>query len=92
MNVSGDNNLCFFHCVAVHQGGNWRRYERDAQKLLNDYCMHFDIIHSAFTGVNLFDFVDLKDFFKINLIVYELEGRVAKLIQRSRKLYSETMR
>ena len=31
-------------------------------------------------------------FFKINLIVYELEGRVAKLFQRSREIYSETMR
>ena len=54
--------------------------------------MHFEITYSAFTGVNLSDFVDLKDFFKINLVAYELEEGVAKLVQRSRELYSETMR
>ena len=54
--------------------------------------MHFDVVYNAFTGANLSDFVDLKNFFKINLVVYELEGGVAILIQRSRELYSETMR
>ena len=33
--------------------------------------------------MNLFDFVGVEDFFKINLIGYELEGNVAKLVQRS---------
>ena len=42
--------------------------------------------------MNLVDFVDLEDFFKINLVAYELEEEVAKLVQRSRELYSETMR
>ena len=54
--------------------------------------MHFDIVPNTFVGVNLVDFIDLEDFFKINLVVYELEEGVAKLIQRSRELYSETMR
>ena len=36
------------------------------------------ITHSL--GVNLFDFVDLEDFFKINLVAYELEEGVAKLV------------
>ena len=31
-------------------------------------------------------------FFKINLVAYELEEGVAKLVQRNRELYSETMR
>ena len=70
--------------MAVHQGGNRRRYERDAQKLLNDYCMHFETTYNAFTGVNLSDFADLEDFFKISLVAYELEEGVAKLVQRSR--------
>ena len=54
--------------------------------------MHFEITCSAFTDVNLSDFVDLEDFFKINLVAYELEERVVKLVQRSRGLYSKTMR
>ena len=61
MNVSGDNNLCFFRCLAVHQGGDMNVMLR---KLFNDYCMHFETTYNAFTGVNLSDFVDLKDFFQ----------------------------
>ena len=93
-NVSGNDNLCFFRCVAVHRGSGrwWWRCEREAKKLFNDYCMHFNIVPNTFVGVNLVDFIDLEDFFKINLVVYELEEGVAKLIQRSRELYSETMR
>ena len=92
MNVSGDNDLCFFQFLAVHRDGDRRWYERNAQKLFNDYCTHFEIVYNAFTGVNLSDFVDFEDFFKINLVVYELEGGVAKLVQRSWALYFETMR
>ena len=93
-NVSGDDNLCYFRCLAVHRGSGrwWRRCEREAKKLFKDYCMHFNIIPNTFVGVNLVDFIDLEDFFKVNLVVYKLEERVAKLIQRSRELYSETMR
>ena len=54
--------------------------------------MHFEIVNNAFTGVNLSDFADLEDFFKINLVVYELEEKVAKLVKRSRELYSKTIR
>ena len=54
--------------------------------------MHFNIVYNAITGVNLSNFVDLENFFKINLVVYELEGGDAKLIQRSWELYSETIR
>ena len=84
VSVSGDNNLCFFQCLAVHRGCDKRWYERDAQELFNDYCMHFEITYNAFTGVNLSDFVDLKDFSKVNLVAYVLEKGVAKFIQRSR--------
>ena len=71
VNVLGDNNLCFFRCLAVHHGSGWWwwRYERDAQKLFNDCCMHFEITYNTFTGVNLSDFVDLENFFKINLLL-----------------------
>ena len=48
----------FFQNLAVHRGGDTRWYERDAQKLFNGFCMHFDIVYNAFTGVNLSDFVD----------------------------------
>ena len=91
-NVSGNDNLCFFRCLAVHRGADRRWYERETKKLFNDYCMHCNIVPNTFVGVNLVDFIDLEDFFKVNLVVYELEEGVGKLIQRSRELYSETMR
>ena len=46
--------------------------------------MHFDIAYNSFTGVNLSDFVDLKDFFKINLVANELKKGIAKLLYVSR--------
>ena len=94
-NVSGDDNLCFIRCLAVHRGSGrwwWWRYEHETKKLFNDYCMHFNTVPNTFVGVNLSGFIDLEDFFKINLVVYELEEGVAELIQRSWELYSETMR
>ena len=71
-NVSGDDNLCFFRCLAVHQGADRRRCKREAKKLFNDYCVYFNVVPNTFVGVNLSDFVDLEDFFKIYL-VYELK-------------------
>ena len=91
-NVSGDDSLHFFRCSAVYQGANTRRCKREAKKLFNDYCVHFNVGSNDFVGVNLFDFVGLENFFKINLIAYELEESAAKLIHRSRELYSETMK
>ena len=73
-NVSADDNLCFFRCLAVYQGAHRRRCEREAKKLFNDYGFHFNIVPYNFVGVNLFNFVELEDFFKIDLIAYELEG------------------
>ena len=42
--------------------------------------------------MNVFNFVCLKIFFKINLIAYELEGSVAKLVQRSWELNFESIK
>ena len=44
-----------------------------------------------FQGVFLIDFPEIEDFFEINIVVYELQDKKAKLIQRSRELYDETM-
>ena len=55
-----------------------------------EYCIHFDV--SEFCSVNLFDFVDLENFYTINIVAYELENNKAKVIQRSRELYNETIK
>ena len=91
-NVSAYDNLCFFRCLAVHRGTKPHRCERAAKNLFYKYCIHFDVAPADFAGVQLFDFVHLEDFFKLNLIAYKLDGKVAKLVQRSRELYQETIR
>ena len=91
-NVSAGDNLCFFRCLAVHCGAIPHWCEKAAKKLFRKYCVHFDVVPGDFAGVQLFDFIHLEDFFKLNLIAYELDGKVAKLVQRSREFYQETMR
>ena len=91
-NVSAGDNLCFFRCLAVHQGANPHKCEKAAKNLFYKYCVHFDVAPGNFAGVQLFDFIHLEDFFKLNLIAYELDSKFAKLVQRSREFYQETMR
>ena len=64
----------------VHEGADRHWCKREAKKLFNDYCIIFNIITNIFVGVNLSNFVDLEDFFKINLVAYELEEGIAKLV------------
>ena len=71
---------------------NPHRCEKTAKNLFYKYCIHFDFAPADFAGVQLFDFVHLEDVFELNLIAYKLDGKVAKLVQRSRELYQETMR
>ena len=91
-NASAGDNLCFFRCLAVHRGANPHKCEKTAKNLFRAYCTHFDVAPGDFAGVQLFDFIHLEDFFELNLIAYELDGKVAKLVQRSREFYQETMR
>ena len=74
----------------MFRGADRRRCNRAAKQLFHEYCTHFDV--SEFSGVSLFDFVELENFYKINIVAYELENNKAKVIQRSRKLYNETMK
>ena len=89
-NVSAEDNLCFFRCLAVFRGADRHRCNRAAKQLFYEYCNHFEI--EKFSGVSLYDFVELENFYKINIVAYELENSKAKLIQRSRELHKETMK
>ena len=89
-NVSVEDHLCLFRCLAVFHGSDRRSCNRAAKQLFYKYCTHFDV--NEFSGVILFDFVELENFYKINIVTYELENNKTKLIQCSRKLYNETMK
>ena len=45
-----------------------------------------------FNGINFSDLPQIEDLFKINIVIYQLDENVAKLIQKSRELFDETMR
>ena len=72
--------------------GSAPRCEQPAKNLFWAYCTRFDVAPENFSGDRLFDFIHLEDFFELNIIAYELDVKVAKLVQRSREFYKETMR
>ena len=47
----------------------------------------------TFGGIKFSDLIpQMEDLFKINVVIYKLKKKVAKLIQKSREMYDETMR
>ena len=54
-NVSAGDHLCFFRCLAVHQGANPHWCEQAAKNLFRKYCIHFGLVPAHFSGVQLFD-------------------------------------
>ena len=89
-NVSAEHNLCFFRCLAVFRCADHCRCNHASKQLFYEYCTHFDV--SEFSGVSLFNFVELENFYKINIVAYVLENNKVKVIKRSRELYNETMK
>ena len=66
------------------------------KRLQNNYLMVSASISKFLSKISkeliFLTFPELGDYFQINFTVYELDGTTAKLMQRSRELYSETMR
>ena len=91
VNHTANDNLCFFRCLSTFRCTDKRRCKQDAKQLFTAYCKHFHVDPDQFQGVFLIDFPEIEDFFEINTVVYELQDKKVKLIQRSRELYNETM-
>ena len=87
--VSGDENLCFFCCLAIFKGANIRRCETKTRELFTEYAMNFDV-HN-FSGIAIEDLIQIEDLFKVNVSLYQLNKESARLVYRSRGLYQETM-
>ena len=75
-NVSTDENLCFFRCLAVYRGANPHWCKQPTKNLFYKYCAHFDVVPKDFAGVQLFDFIHLEDFFELNLLRMNLMVRL----------------
>ena len=91
VNHTANDNLYFFRCLSTFRCTDKRLCEQDAKQLFTAYCKRFHIDPDQFQGVLLIDFPEIVDFFEINIVGYELQDKNAKLIQRSRELYDETV-
>ena len=80
-NFSIEDHSCFLRCLAVFQGADSKRCKKAAKKLFLENSNHLYIFE--FARVQLFDLPELKDFYKIDFVVNELNNAVAKLVQRS---------
>ena len=89
-NVFGENDLCFFRCLAVFKGANPRRCETVCKELFSHFCSKYPV--DVFPGIDFNDLPHIEDLFKINIGIYQLDENVAKLIQKTRELHDETMR
>ncbi|XP_063966739.1 uncharacterized protein LOC135156886 [Lytechinus pictus] len=66
-----DDNLCIFRCLALFQGANSHGLETKAKRLFKQYVPHIKI--SEFEGIDLSKLDKVEEFFKINIMVYELQ-------------------
>ena len=87
--VSGDENLCFFRCLAVFKGADRLDCKTKTRELFAQYAMNFDV-HN-FNGIAIEDLIPIEDLFKVNVSIYQLNEESARLVYRSRGLYQETM-
>ena len=81
INVSGDDNQCFFRCLAVFKGADGRYCETKVRELFMQYAMNFDV-HN-FNGIAIEDLIPIEDFFKVNVSIYQLNEESARLVYRS---------
>ena len=89
INVSGDDNQCFFRCLAVFKGADRLDCKTKTRELFAQYAMNFDV-HN-FNGIAIEDLIPIEDLFKVNVSIYQLNEESARLVYRSRGLYQETM-
>ena len=82
-------------CLSLICSFSFNDLDNDAQTKFCLYCEYRQIDLSLFQGVSLDDLDILEDFFQINVMVHEFVGHeketACRLIENSRKIYSETM-
>ena len=92
-NVSSGDNLCFFFVAWLYTVGPTLTGVNNLPKI---YFLNIVLILilrlRILQAFNFLIFCTWRIFFELNFIVYELDGKVAKLVQRSREFYKETMR
>ena len=85
------DNLCIFWCLTLHTGCTLQNLESKTKELFLCYCKFTLADRNNFQAVALHDLVQIENCFSLNVTVYALEWKeqaVAKILQRSRHLFS----
>ena len=100
-----EDNLCFFRCLAVHNGCHTNNLERDSQSYYRQY-REAGRSKKRFHGVKLSQLDDLEKLYEVNIQVYSLAPTqthsednededtpdiAATLLYRSHRHYSSTL-
>ena len=64
------DNLCFFRCLALHQGYQYDALEKQTRDLFQQYSPTGNF--KKFHGVKLSDLHTLEEMYEINIVVYEM--------------------
>ena len=66
-----EDNLCFFRCLALHNGCHTKNLERDTKYYYQQY-QEAGLSKKKFHGVKLSGLDDLEKLFEVNIQVYSL--------------------
>ena len=99
-----EDNLCFFRCLALHNGYHTKNLERDTQYYYQQY-RDAGLSKKKFDGVKLSELDQLEKVYEVNIQVYSLNSSTeeeddneenrpdiaATLIHRSHRKYESTL-
>ncbi|KAK3742159.1 hypothetical protein QZH41_020480 [Actinostola sp. cb2023] len=101
------DQLCFFRCLALHNGCHLKNLERDTKHYFERYLEIFPQEAGIFQGIKLEELSELEKLYEINIGVYSLEPSddsdeneaedldrpeiIARLVQRSHRHYTTTL-
>ena len=101
-----EDNLCFFRCLALHNGCHTKNLERDTKHYYQQY-RDAGLSKKKFHGVKLSELDDLEKLYEVNIQVYSLAPTqshsededneentpeiAATLLRRSHRHYSSTL-
>ena len=66
-----EDNLCFFRCLALHNGCHTKNLERDTKHYYQQY-RDAGLSKKKFHGVKLSELDDLEKLYEVNIQVYSL--------------------
>ena len=73
--VLGDENLCFFHCLAIFKGADRLDCKTKTKELFTQFAMNFDVRN--FSSISIDDLIQVEDLFKVNVFIYQLNEKSA---------------